>query len=1011
MKIIIQPFNWQGKDNEDEIYSIRCWGLNKDSESVLVRFETFTPFIQISLPKEIVWEDSKVSVFIDWLKYVLKNDAPISYKHRKCYESYYYSENKYDFLQINFKNLNSMYHCIKLLNRPRSINFLGSNLSFQVCEENIDQIKKFLNLRKCNFSQWFEVEVEEVDFDFQISKFGREFDMDEKKIAGCDCLQGKEYIGNWKTLELIDPKITDTWQTYPGILAFDIETYSKKHKALPCFLNSSDVVYMISCIYYKKGQIKRYGIIKGITDELPGFAHIFRVETEQELIQVFADIVNALDPIIITGYNIFGYDYEYCDNRLSRRGHDWPEMGRLLDEKTEIRSSAWKSSGYGYTENKILYMAGRISIDMMIIIKRDNKFSKYSLDFVSNYFLNEKKHEVKASEMFTYYEDNQIAIKNNDSNDMILAKEKMSLVMKYCIQDSELVIKLFNKLNIWISLIEMSNVVSVSITDIFTRGQQIRCMNQIYDLTYMNNYVITKRVKEELPFSGGYVMDPIPGKYDNIICLDFSSLYPSIMRTYNICHTCLVTDDNIEDDKCHVMEFDQEEVIDEDDDEGEEETLGEVLEKQGKKKKTKKEKEENKKITHYKYRFIKEEIRKGILPQLLENLVNQRKMVRRHIDGYTDPITGEITPKEKDPIVISILNSRQLALKVSANSIYGFLGSQRIGKLPLIEGAQSVTAIGRSLIGKVNTFLKEKYNARIVYGDTDSTMVDLDIKDRKEANKWGMRLSQEISGIRKGQKIWDGTIAGEDKKGLFPGCLAMEFEKAMKMICLTKKKYAAFLIDNKGEFKKKRNSDENEILNRGIVLSRRDNSPFVRKFYEKLMIKILNDVNIKEILSDIIDNISNLVKGKIDWHDLLIVRTMGIYNAESCYFMKSFSEYLKSSARPVTAGERLEYLIIDGPGKTGENMRMAEQYDEVVGTSEQMKINYTYYVKQAMNPIDQLFSVAFSNIFNRLKEINDDQLPTIIPPRGNAIDICYPIKTILSYLKYSTIDKLEVYKR
>ena len=57
-------------------------------------------------------------------------------------------------------------------------------------------------------------------------------------------------------------------------------------------------------------------------------------------------------------------------------------------------------------------------------------------------------------------------------------------------------------------------------------------------------------------------------------------------------------------------------------------------------------------------------------------------------------------------MIRTILDKRQLALKVTANSFFGFLGVQNGGKLPLIEGAMCITAKGRALISSVNGYLE-----------------------------------------------------------------------------------------------------------------------------------------------------------------------------------------------------------------------------------------------------------------------------------------------------------------
>lgn len=450
-------------------------------------------------------------------------------------------------------------------------------------------------------------------------------------------------------------------------------------------------------------------------------------------------------------------------------------------------------------------------------------------------------------------------------------------------------------------------------------------------------------------------------------------------------------EDEIPDEDCNVIEFDQEE----EDLEEENEESGEDPEEERELKKERKNKAPI--IKHYRYKFIKASIREGILPQLVRRLVSERKNIRRQLDGVEAEEGGWIIKPEEDPTTRIVLDKRQLGLKVSANSMFGFLGAQG-GKLPLIEGARCITAIGRMLIGKVNQYLQEKYGARIVYNDTDSSMIDLGITAPKEANQWGLRLAQEISGVKKGQKLWNGTKAEEDIPGLFPPPLAMEFEKAMRLLCLKKKKYCAFFVLKDGSFKKDRKTGEIEILKRGVVLARRDNCKFLRKTYNEVLLKILHRRPITEAMDIIVDSVDKLLKGQIDPKELVVIREIGNYDPDSTYFMKTFADELRRLGKPVQPGDRIEYLICkpEGIEKIGLKMRSIETYYENLEADKEEPIDYLYYIgKQLMNPIDQLMSIGYGEIYRRIEKTYGSQTIGYKPAsRKKFVSISSPIKMI-----------------
>ena len=148
------------------------------------------------------------------------------------------------------------------------------------------------------------------------------------------------------------------------------------------------------------------------------------------------------------------------------------------------------------------------------------------------------------------------------------------------------------------------------------------------------------------------------GYYDvPIATLDFSSLYPSIMMAHNLCYTSLLQPGSVAK-----FELTPEDYI----------------------------------KTPSGNMFVKAHVRKGLLPEILESLLAARKKAKADLK------------KETDPFKKKVLDGRQLALKISANSVYGFTGAQ-VGKLPCLEISQSVTAFGREMIEQTKNEVESKY--------------------------------------------------------------------------------------------------------------------------------------------------------------------------------------------------------------------------------------------------------------------------------------------------------------
>merc|ERR1719155_428854 len=97
--------------------------------------------------------------------------------------------------------------------------------------------------------------------------------------------------------------------------------------------------------------------------------------------------------------------------------------------------------------------------------------------------------------------------------------------------------------------------------------------------------------------------------------------------------------------------------------------------------------------------FVKSQTRRGLLPMILEELLAARKRAKKEMKEATDPLTA------------MVLNGRQLALKISANSVYGFAGAT-VGQLPCLEISSSVTAFGRQMIDHTKNMVEAKYNVK-----------------------------------------------------------------------------------------------------------------------------------------------------------------------------------------------------------------------------------------------------------------------------------------------------------
>jgi DNA polymerase elongation subunit (family B) len=447
--------------------------------------------------------------------------------------------------------------------------------------------------------------------------------------------------------------------------------------------------------------------------------------TETEVLLKWCNLMNRLDPDILTGYNILGFDMSYMYDRAIELNikNEFCKIGRILDHVSKFEEKLLSSSALGDNILKYVDMEGRVLVDVMKVVQRDHKLDSYKLDAVANHFMKMNKNDVSPNDIFRLQ-------KGNAADRKIIAS--------YCVQDCALCNHLMIKLEIIANNIGMANVCNVPFAYIFMRGQGIKIFSLVSKQCKEDDFVIPTLNKgrvgafdedaegDEEGYEGAIVLEPKTGIYteDPVTVLDYASLYPSSMISENLSHDCVVEIggkyDNLPGVEYLDVSYDIYEKINE--------------------KKTK--------IGERVCRFTQNE--KGVIPRILMTLLKQRKDTRKKIEYQTvitangDKLIGlyseegdevilkkvdgkvskclksEVVSKENtyDDFTKAVLDGLQLAYKVTANSLYGQLGA-KTSQIYFKDIAACTTATGRNMILKAKNFLEDNYvGVNIVYGDS-----------------------------------------------------------------------------------------------------------------------------------------------------------------------------------------------------------------------------------------------------------------------------------------------------
>lgn len=506
-----------------------------------------------------------------------------------------------------------------------------------------------------------------------------------------------EFSINYKKINSIEKNINAPFV----IASFDIECYSSIEGQFPRATIPKDKIIQIGTTYTRLGEsipFRQHIVCLNQTDNIDGVV-VESCTTEKELVKKWMEEIKNSDCDILTGYNIFYFDEKYINDRCEKI-LDYKRIkyiSKLNNHKCEFKEIKLASSALGENLLRFYDTPGIVHVDLMKELQKSHKLSSYKLDNVSSNFIRGKiinitkkknNYHIECFQVKDIFVDDYIHIEISkgfvsdyigkkykvidiDNNTLIIstnidlmkeikesgkgtlywsqAKDDVSakdifrlqmgnsadraIVAKYCVKDCKLVNLLINKLDVITPQIHLANTNFVPLNYIFIRGQGIKlfsCVNYYYmKANYLFPCMRPPQTLEKQSFEGAKVFDPIPSVNNEAVFVnDFSSLYPTIILQLNLSHETIINNDSY------------------DNMEGIEYYNAEYKDYKGDK------------------QFVRVAKNKvGVIPTTIKTLLGERKKVKKKMKF------------EKDPVIKANLNGQQLALKITANSLYGQLGA------------------------------------------------------------------------------------------------------------------------------------------------------------------------------------------------------------------------------------------------------------------------------------------------------------------------------------------------
>jgi DNA polymerase delta subunit 1 len=677
----------------------------------------------------------------------------------------------------------------------------------------------------------------------------------------------------------------------------------------------SDQPYDKTCLCYKN------------TDPNLEGSNVISYATEREMLEAFRDYLHEKDVDIITGWNIFGFDLEYLMKRaiVTKCNLKFFQLSKLRGYNCELKLKKLSSSALGDNDLKLVSMPGRFIFDLFHEVKKGYKLDSYKLDNVSKLYLGDNKIDMPAKEMFARYKE----------GDPVKLRE----VAEYCIKDTLLPHRLLSKMCILINLLEMAKATWVPLCFLVERGQQIKVFSQLTKKAREMGFMVPTIQYGQLAeqgYEGATVLDAQKGAYYKpITALDFEGLYPSIMMAHNLCYSSLVMDPKYEN--VPGIEYETFEIPVPSKVEGQPPTKRMCKFAQG-------------------------------VPTLLPSILIELKQFRKQAKKDMAASTGALQ---------AMYNGKQLAYKISMNSVYGFTGASK-GILPCVNIASTVTTKGRSMIDQTKEYVEKHFpGSRVRYGDTDSVMVEFDVGDRK--------------GIEAVEYSWEiGERAAEECTALFKKPNNLELEKVYWPYFLySKKRYAAKLWTQGKDGKM--NMDYIDV--KGLQLVRRDNTAHVREVCKELLDVVLESSDTEPPKALALQRALELIEGDVPNEKLTLsqglsdsykvkgnsvsVNSPGIVDINQAHVQVVRKMRERQPGSEPQSGDRVPYILVKTEDPKAKAFEKSE--DPRYAKDNNVPVDYEYYfMNKFLNPVCDLLEPLFED---PKEEIFGELLTKIKPKR------------------------------
>jgi DNA polymerase zeta len=470
---------------------------------------------------------------------------------------------------------------------------------------------------------------------------------------------------------------------------------------------------------------------------------------------------------------------------------------------------------------------------------------------------------------------------------------------------------------------ELARCFGIDFFSVLSRGSQYRVESMTLRLAHSQNYlalspsaeqVARQPAMEALPL----ILEPRSAMYPDPVCvLDFQSLYPSMIIAYNLCYSTCVgrvahsTADEPIKLGCSKYAAPTDILAG-----GRPGARGLAIAPNG-------------------VAFVPADVRPGVLPRLLREILETRIMVKGAMKRA--PLTARV--------LLRCLNARQFGLKLIANVTYGYTAAGFSGRMPMAELADAIVQSARETLEAAIRLVEsvQRWRAKVVYGDTDSLFVQLPGRTVAEAFEIGAEIAAAVTAAN-------------------PPPVVLKLEKVYHpCVLLSKKRYAGAMYESPSQIAPTFDA-------KGIETVRRDSCPAVAKIMERSLRLLFASADLSTLRHYLQRQWTRILANRVSIADFVFAKEvrLGTYSARAGIIPPAALVATRAMAADPRAepryGERVPYVVIYGePGARLVDMVVPPR--ALVESAGRLRLHALYYITKQINPaLERVLSLVGADV-------------------------------------------------